>query len=130
MSGPPTAESPRPEQNADPQQTSPTKSRPSLDEVYDRLADRPAEPLFRSHRRRPPTRKPVKVAAATTSRHTHVYDAAGFCQHCQEHRGYLEAAPTEPLTPSQVLGDAPHAAEPTDDEWLTSLLDTGPPDGQ
>jgi hypothetical protein len=103
------------------------KSHPSLDEVYAKLADRPAVPLFRSRRRTPP-RKQVKVTPARSGRHTHIFDAAGFCTVCQEHRGYLEAGPAEPTTPAEVLGEPTHGPEPSDDEWLASLLDIGPAD--
>jgi hypothetical protein len=87
-----------------------------------------ANDLFRYSRRRPP-RQPFKVEAPAAGRHRHVFAADGFCTVCQEHSGYLEATPAEPITPGQLLSEPAHAAAPTDDEWVGPLADADPPDG-
>ena len=73
-------------EDGDPDTT--TQRDPSLAELYDKLADRPAVSVHHHHRRQPP-RKVAHVAAATPRRHEHTFDSAGFCKVCQEHRGYL-----------------------------------------
>ena len=83
------------------------------------------------------TPKPYEIEPPMIRRHGHVFDGEGFCRICQEHREWLRAAPSEPMTPAEVLGEAGqlggrHAPASTDAEWRAALVDSGPPaaDGQ